>query len=357
MEYVRRFVESDIPQVAALHRTVFHTAPEHADRYAAYFRDVYLDNPSRNSDLPSLVYEQNGRIGGFLGVVPRRLRMGSRRLQAAVSSQFIVGVNGRSGIVAVQLARTFLDGRQDVSIADEANDAARKLWEALGGAVALLPSIHWIRPLRPARLALSLLRRRPALRPLAMLASPVASVVDALTTTIPSGRFCPPRPNVFTRELSTEAVLAVQQECAPGSLTVEYDGTTFAWLLARATQAKPGCRLHTAAISGKDGKLVGWYVYALNRDGTAEVLQLAANRGPIEPMLDDLFYRAWRQGAIAVGGRLDSRFLPAVSDKYCLFHRRGPWMLVHARRPDVVRAFQAGDVFFSRLDGEWCLRF
>jgi hypothetical protein len=35
----------------------------------------------------------------------------------------------------------------------------------------------------------------------------------------------------------------------------------------------------------------------------------------------------------------------------------GPWVLVHARDPEFVRAFEHGDAFFSRLEGEWCLRF
>src|SRR6266581_1163602 len=174
MGHVRPFAESDIPHVAVLHQTVFRTSDgsREWDRYNAYFRSVYLDNPTRDSDLPSLVYEANGRVVGFLGVVPRRMRMGGRRLRAAVSSQFIVDANGRSGIVAVQLARTFLEGPQDLSIADEATDAARKLWEGLGGATALLPSIHWTRPLRPTRLALSFLRNRRTLAPSAAIWAP-----------------------------------------------------------------------------------------------------------------------------------------------------------------------------------------
>ena len=74
-------------------------------------------------------------------------------------------------------------------------------------------------------------------------------------------------------------------------------------------------------------------------------------------VLDHLFYHAWRQGAVAVTGRLDPRFMQALSDKYCLLHRRGPWVLVKANKPELVRAFETGTAWFSRLDGEWSLRF
>jgi hypothetical protein len=355
---IRPFAESDIPQVAVLHRTVFRTAPRgngEADGYAAYFRRVYLDSPARNPDLPSLVYETNGRIVGFLGVIPRRMRMGSRGLQAAISSQFVVDANGRSGLVAVQLARTFLEGPQDVSIADEANDGARKLWEGLGGTTALIPSIHWIRPLRPARFALSFLRDRGRLAPLAAIAVPPSTLLDFVVTRMPFSRLCQSRPEAAGGDLSADTVLASQRECTDSPLSIEYDRATLDWLLERAALRRPGCAFETAVIRNKDAQVVGWYMYALERGGTAQVLQLAAKPGAIGPVLDHLFYRAWQRGAAAVGGRLDPRFLQALSDKYCLFHRRGPWMLVHARRPEVVRAFQLGDVFFSRLDGEWCL--
>ena len=85
------------------------------------------------------------------------------------------------------------------------------------------------------------------------------------------------------------------------------------------------------------------------------MLQIAATPSSVHDVLDHLFYQAWRQGALAVTGRLEPRFLQALSDKYCLFHRRGPWMLVSAKKPRLVQSFLNGDAFFSRFDGEWCL--
>jgi hypothetical protein len=74
-------------------------------------------------------------------------------------------------------------------------------------------------------------------------------------------------------------------------------------------------------------------------------------------VLDHLFAHAAHEGAIALTGRLEPRFLQSLSDKHCVFHMRGPWVLVSARRPELLRPFQSGDTFFSRFDGEWCLGF
>jgi hypothetical protein len=110
-------------------------------------------------------------------------------------------------------------------------------------------------------------------------------------------------------------------------------------------------------VIGNGRTIMGWYIYCLDPGRVADVLQIVATPASIHDVLDHLFHRAWRQGAIAVTGRLEPRFLQALSDRYCLFHRRGPWMLVSARRSDLRQTFQSGDAFVSRFDGEWCLGF
>jgi Acetyltransferase (GNAT) domain len=361
MGHIRAFVDSDIPQVARLHGVVFRTTDrtdrEGPDPYDAYFRRVFLDNPSRVDALPSLVYQDDdGRVVGFLGVVPRRMSMGGQQLQAALSSQFVVDPKSRSALVAVQLAKTFLDGPQDLSISDEANDVARKIWEGLGGSTALLRSMYWTRPLRPARLALSFLRNCTSLAALAAVADPPSRIVDALATRLPRSHLFQARPALMADELRSETFLARLPEFAAGSLRVEYDDRMFQWLLERAGQRRVGGTLYKAVIKNH-AIVVGWYLYHLDASRNAEVLQIAAKPFSIRDVLDHLFYDAWRKGATAVTGRLEPRFLQAFSDKYCLFHRRGPWMLVNARKPELLRAFHNGDAFFSRFDGEWCLGF
>ena len=99
MGHIREFADADIPGVARLHEVVFkqdvRTAPAGLDPYRAYFTQVFLENPSRDASLPSLVYEDDdGRIVGFMGVVPRRMSMNGRQFQAAISSQFVVDPTG-----------------------------------------------------------------------------------------------------------------------------------------------------------------------------------------------------------------------------------------------------------------------
>src|SRR5687768_7708917 len=194
MTDIRPFVADDALQVVHLHRTVFGNAEEAAsttlDSYRRYFTRVFLDKPSRDAALQSLVcQDKDGRIIGFLGVAVRKMRMNGCPLRAAVSSHFMVDPARHASLVAVRLVKAFLGGPQDLSIADEANDEARRLWEGLGGCTSLVHSLHWTRALRPARFALSFVRQRRSLKPFALLADPIARVADMLANRFPRSYF------------------------------------------------------------------------------------------------------------------------------------------------------------------------
>lgn len=363
MGYIRAFVESDIPDVARLHRTAFKTEDNAdsawLDSYYTYLTRVFLENPSQDELLPSLVYEEDGEgVVGFFGVVPRRMTMHGQRIQAAIGSQFVVAQTGHGGHIALQLAKAFLDGPQDLSICDEATDLSRQIWEGLGGTTSLLHSLYWTRPLRLARLALSLLRDQPRLVPLALAVMPLARLVDEIAMRGPQNRVAQSVPEISVEDDEMESTVL---SCLPTfagaqSLRVDYDAITFRWLLERARQRTGNGSLHGAVVRDGD-RIVGWYLYHLDRQRTATVLQVAADADAVRPVLEQLFSQASHHGAIAVTGRAEPRYFQALSDLYCVFHRRGPWVLLNARQPALLRSFETGDAWFSRLDGEWCLGF
>ena len=128
--------------------------------------------------LPSWVATEGARAVGFIGVMPRPMRLRGRALQAAVVTQLMVEPEKRFGMVAAQLLRKALAGPQTLTISDGANESSRRMWEALGGLTSTLYSLQWRRLLRPAQ---STLQRAssPHGRAAALLATPVAVLADA----------------------------------------------------------------------------------------------------------------------------------------------------------------------------------
>jgi hypothetical protein len=359
---VRPFVAADASEVARLYGGIAAGCDTvdsvGLESLCAYIKRVFVENPSCDATLPSLVYEHDdGRIVGFLGVIPRWMSINGQRVRVAVGSQFRGDPTSRTAVVGLELAKAFLAGPQDISISDEADDLTRKIWEGLGGTTALLHSIHWTRPLRPARLALSFLRKRTALAPLVAVADPPARIVDLLATHLRQSHLYQCAPSVSVDDEPEDVLLARWPEFADsGALHVEYDATTFRWLLEQCASRKTGTLRKAVIRNGQ--QIMGGYLVHLGSDGMADVLLIVAKPDSIRDVLDCLFYELWRRGAIAVNGRLEPRFMQAFSDKYCFFHRRGPWMLVAARKPELLRLFvDTTAALFSRLDGEWCLGF
>ena len=360
MAGVRKLVEDDIPAVCALflraHPGESWTSPAACQ---AYFREILLENPWRELDLPSWVAEERGQLAGFAGVVPRRMVFRGRPIRVAVGCQFVVDPNRRHGLTALQLARAVLSGPQDLFIADGANDLSRHMWAGLGGAAPLLYNLHWTRPLRPARFALSLVEgRRDLPRALALPLRCFAALADAAAARLLPGWLDCRQAELADDELDAPVMLAHLREVADGSaLQPEYDARSLAWLLEQAARKTRHGTLRARAVLEGGQRLVGWYLYYARAGEVGEVVQLAALDGRLDDVLKRLLVDAWRQGATAVRGRLDPRHAQALSGRHCWFRREGAWTLVHSRDPDLTAAIHQGKAFLSRLEGEWWLRF
>lgn len=352
---VRPFEEGDIARVAELHARVFPPADRSASaRVPSYLREIFCGHPWRDDAMPSLVYQENGRVVGCLGVMPRPMRLNGRRIVAAVSHNFMVEPARRSPRVALELLKAYLSRPQDLSLA-EGNNSSRKLWEAFGGTTSLLYSLRWTRPIRPGACALSSLRNHGWAGGLGHLLRPLGAVVDAAAARLSAMPFHQSPPRVSGEELSEQSLLtSISELSGRRSLQPEYEERQLAWLL-RVLAAKTHLgTFRKVGVRAPDGQPVGWYLYYLNPGGVSEILQLGARRGAVDDVLHHLFHEAWRQGSIAVSGQLDPTWGEALLDKYCLLHNGGgSWMLVRAKRPEVLDAIHRGDAFLTRLEGEW----
>jgi hypothetical protein len=326
------------------------------DSYHSYFTSVFLKSPFADERLPSLVYEdKDGSILGFLGVAPRRFSFKGESLSAAISSQLMVEPSGRSTFVGIYLLRKFLEGPQDFSIADEANDAAKRIWESLGGTTSYLRSLYWFRLLRPCHTALSILRRRRWLSPIALLSQPMALFLDSLLAHAPRSYFRQRPPQASSGDLTPNDLAKCLPSVYGRSIVPMHDEASLAWLFHRADQKKQHGNLHTVRLSGEKEKTVGWYIAYFNPGRVSEVLQIGAAEPYRQLVLDHLFYNAWSKGVIALTGHIDPAFLKEYAASRCFFHHRNEWVLLHSKRPEILQHY--GNSLVSRLEGEWCLRF
>lgn len=355
-ERIRAFTPEDVPAVVALRQRVFrHSSQRKSEELAAYIHRAFLTNPWHDLDLPSLVHvDAQGEVDGFLGVIPRRMTFRERPLRVAVPTQLMVRPGAAPG-TGTRLARALIAGPQDLTFSDAANDAARRLWLRVGGIVAMPTSLYFVIPLRPARYALTRLGDGLIARMLGLLARPITAVLDALRATpapTPPHSRDTQEPLLLPRHLPVLADLLASWPLHP-----DYDPIGMGWQLEELARRRDDGQVQGAIVRDPWGDPVGWFLYHANRGGVGEIIQLGARRGDHARILPVLLRDAAAHGVVALAGRADPGVLEAAAAQGISFTRGGPWVLTHARDPQLLAAVLAGEAFLSRLEGEWWLNF
>jgi hypothetical protein len=355
---VRPLTERDLPQVVELYEAIFtgrgNGSPE-ARR--SYLHEILCRNPWRDDALPSLVCEdESGRIAGCLGVMPRRMTLAGRPILTAISHTFMVAPGRRASLAGLELAKAFLSGPQDLTVA-EGGDASRRILGRFGGSTSLLYSLRWTRPLRPTRYVLSVLRRRGLPAVLSWALHPLTRAADAIGPALLPSSARLARPRVTGEPLDGGTLLECLSEfTSDRALRPVYDRDSLRWLVDLLARHDARGALQSVAVRDPAGPIVGWYMYYLKPGGISEVVQIGARRTFLSDVLDHLFHHAWHGGAAAVSGQMDPAAFQALSAKVCIFHHDGrSWFLLHSRHPEVLHAIHRGDAFLSRLEGEWCI--
>lgn len=346
---VRPFDGADIPAVVRLWTQCFPFDRPAQARLPVRIATVFLDNPWPDPDLPSLVYEDGrGAPIGFLGVIPRPMSLDGVPLRAAVSTHLMVHP-GHRGAAALRLLQTFLQGPQDLSLADLASAGSRVLWERLGGTVAAPYCLQWCRLLAPARAALAGLAPRTRSRAIEVLARAIGGAADAALQRIPGSPFRRRPPRCRGEALSNAALLGCLEASATGyALRPRYTPSSLAWLLG-VLEGKL-CPLRRVRVLDGD-VVIGWYVYGL-AGHVGKVLRLSAARGRFRDVMDHLLDDAFGHGAALVTDRLEPRLVPEMDDALYVV-RRAAWVLAHSRSMPVLDAIARGDAVLSRMEGEW----
>jgi hypothetical protein len=364
MDAIRAFRREDIAQVASLWLRVFRQCAHGASTpLQQYFREIFFDSPWSDPGLPSLVYEEGSRgIVGFLGVVPRRMTFRGRPVRVAVATQLMVDERART-YPASKLMRRFLEGEQDLSFSDGANDQSEKLWCACGGSIALLHGLKWTRILRPAQYMRVQFKERAGSRGdawLSELLRPACHALDTLAAwTGPGSRWLPGASRLLIEDEPDDQTLlwCVEHLAGERALQPDYSLDAFRWLLARAAEKKMYGALRRAVVREPNGDIAGWYLYYFRRGAVSEVLQFGARRKRGAEVLNCLFYEARARGAVAISGGFEPRFAKELTAGRCQFSWPGCAVVVQSRNREIMDAVHQGDAHLSRLEGEWWARF
>jgi len=358
MDSYTRLERTDIPGVAELFQKVFRrTNPSPPTALAPYFEKIYLDNPWRDEEISSIVFKRDGRIAGFIGVMPFRMLFQGRPIRAAVGGNFMIDPAVTNLMGGPRLLKMFLSGPQDLSYTDTATDQGRKMLEGLGSTAIPVYSLQWLRVLRPLEFTMRMGTRNKMIAPLAILSKPVSYLIDRTLAVIPKSPFRHDKLDFFSEDLSTGDLLAaIRRFTAKTALVPDYTEESLGWLIRNAGDKKEYGPLRKLALFTADHTLQGWCLYYPNAGNLGQVLQVGATQRTAQAVFAHLFTDARDQGSLGLTGRTEPQYIPALSSQNCIFMHRNSSVVVHSKQPEINDAFHRGNVFFTRLEGEWWTR-
>jgi hypothetical protein len=354
MSDIRTCTAADIPAVARLFQKAFRDPAAAAPpSLESYLRELFLEHPWCNADTPSRIYVgADGRVHGFIGVLPVRMTFHGRPVRAALASSLVVEEPAKNPLAGARLLRSYFNGPQELSVSETSNATARSMWEKAGGEPIPEYSMDWLRPLRPAGLGVALCEERAASA--RMLHAPAAAADRALARFAPDLAWpAPALPRIYTDADVDDAALidCIPQLAAHYALRPDWDRSSLGWFLAHAARKSRYGALCRRVVYGRGGRPVGCYLYYGRPRGIAWVLQVLALPDARDGVLASLLAHAERQGCVAVRGRTQPQLLETLLRNRCLFFRRAA-TTIHTADADLAGAIRSGDAFIIGLAGE-----
>lgn len=358
MSDIRPLEQDDIPAVSEMLQRILRKRRAPAPQgMRDYLRELFLDPPCRADGIHSLVHlREDGKVNGFMGVLPMRFTYRGKTLRSAIGGSFMVDRHEDDPYAGARLLRAFQSGPQDLSLTETANDVSTAMWRRLRGTILTEYSLEWLRILRPAGFMAAIAAN--AFAP-AALARPLARPFDALLRR----RGSPPQwTHVADGEFAQTALVSEDTDIAETVSLIRTFATTFAlhpeWsqselermVVEAQRKANYGTMVRRKVLS-RGGKTVGFFVYYGNKGGIGRVIQVLSLPGHEGSVLDTLLDDATKRGLVALRGRGQPALVNAMlGRRFAFVHASSS--IVHAKDRTLLEPFVTGQAFLNGFAGE-----
>jgi hypothetical protein len=350
---IRQCEPDDLPVVANLFQRILrHGEQCNVPELASYLKQLFFGHPWSDPELASLVSTStDGTVNGFIGVLPVRMVYRGAPVRAALASSLMVDKSDNGGLIGVRLLRRFLEGPQELSVTDTANQLSRRLWECLGGSLSTQYSMEWLRILRPAEGALSLTREH---WPMAAPLHAITRAIDSLWTVSGRRPFKIEANDPSIRHVSLdigEAVELIPSFAADYELKPRWGGDELRWFLRHAVCKERHGPLVSRRVVAPNGTTLGCYFYYGRPGDVAVVLQLLCRRQHADRVVKALLSDAYSLGCTVVRGQSQPEMQAALLQNRCIF-RRGPAVMAQSRNAELSSSIRTGSAWITGLAGE-----
>lgn len=353
VETIRACRREDMPAVADLFMRVLLKQKQPATpALAGYFEKLVFEGAQADDDLRSRVFvDGRGRVSGYIGILPQRMLLGGKPIQAAAAGSLMVDRPEDNPMAGARLLRAFLSGPQDLSFSETANDVSQRMWVKAGGERLAPSSLDWVRVLKPAAFAVWLASR--SFRGARWL-RPIATGADRALEAFGNNPFRAggAKHNYADADVSSEELAElIPGLCGAYTLHPAWETPQLQLVLAHAERKERYGTLFRRVVYRRNGRPGGCYLYYGRPGGMAWVLQVLALPEAVDETLDSLIDHAGGLGCIGVRGRVQPDLLDGLIARRCvLFHVSAT--MIHTRNPEILAEVRRSRSLLTGLAGE-----
>lgn len=346
--HVRAMNVDDITAVRALFKSVFRPHSKSCnENFDQYFQRLFFENPYYDPAIGSIVHENDqGEIDSVIAALPIPYTVNGQSVMGRLLCAYMMKPGG-SPRGAAELTLSLRPSEKTFSFSDSAAPVSLRHFEAIGGVTLGAHGLGWTRIFKTGSYATKYVANR--LPFLGGLASNAAGKI--LNPLFPVSQVAKPRATV--REIAQdEAISLIPVLLKSYSAYPAWTEGDFSWLLGMATENRAAGALRLFAINDPTGSPTGFFCYYRRPDGIAQVLSVIAKSGADRHAVNGMLFYLQEEGHIAARGRVDPRYLTALSQQSAMFFRLAANVCVLTARPDVLSAVQRNDIFIGGLAGE-----
>lgn len=360
---VRPLESKDLEQLTDIHFATFGDygpTREQVDRgYQVKLPELILEHPDAEHAAPSLVFEQDGKVVGFVLVAVRAVQFRGERLWSATTSHLGVLPDARASLAGIHLLRAASDGPQDLTYVDRSNAAGRQALKAAGFEQIPSYSLRWEKMLRRG----ADVGRRLGNR-FERGAGLLAKVADRVESAGPEAvrkravAELPPLPKTISSQpLTIDVIMASSATFLDGvDLHPDFsdrDRLERQWDLI--AKSRVNSTIVSNAVLNRKGDVVGWYIVDINGYGDADAVQFLAAPAQQRSVLLAMLHELRDRGVVRVAGDLPLSMLYDAEMLGCSPMATDAATSVKTSNPDIVDAFHRGAVWMSAIEGEYLM--
>lgn len=344
---IRPAEPADVPQIADLFASVFRkrTKPDKAD-LSAYMSQLLFSHPNYTPENGSMVsVDHAGNVKSALTTLPLSYRIGEEKVIARLACTFMAAEDANARGIASLIFQLRPRANQ-ISFSDSAAPISISHLKAIGGTELPVQGLRWYKLFKPLPSALGYIRRRVSQKyPFILSAGALHEPVTLAETTTSAG---------YSASQATPAVFA---ECANrflGSYVVApvYTPEEIEWTIKASSGPSGRGKLALAQVHDENGDICGVFSFAGARGGEAQILDLLAQDGKQDAVLETAFAALKEAGFAFASAQLRPEMIPSLSKYNGIWYRHVTGVSASSRSAEFRQAMLSGQAYIGGIAGE-----